>query len=144
MDTHAHILVTLNNPDAATGLLTRLSSTAPVTRRLLDSPIALARTFAIFPSESRAHFVQAMRYVDLNPVFSGQAKYPEDYRWSSYRSHIGLTHEITLDKHPWLCDLSSWQRYREFVELKVPAIQLQHIHSGLWLKLLADRDESEY
>lgn len=30
-----------------------------------------------------------MRYIELNPVRAGMVVDPEDYRWSSYRQHVG-------------------------------------------------------
>ena len=35
------------------------------------------------------HLIAALRYVDLNPV-AVKVPVPEEWRWSSYRAHIGL------------------------------------------------------
>jgi len=32
----------------------------------------------------------AARYVDLNPVEAGFVERPEQWKWSSYRAHVGL------------------------------------------------------
>ena len=40
--------------------------------------------------ESDSYFLQTSRYIHLNPVKAGIVAYPEDYRWSSYRTMIGL------------------------------------------------------
>ena len=46
-----------------------------------------------------AHWETALRYVELNAVRGRLAKKPEDYRWSSARSHLGLTPPVEwLDK----------------------------------------------
>jgi putative transposase len=40
--------------------------------------------------EDELHVFRSTRYADLNPVRAGICGQPEDYRWSSYRSHAGL------------------------------------------------------
>jgi len=36
-----------------------------------------------------AYFLEACRYVDLNPVRAGTVSQPHEWRWSSYRAHVG-------------------------------------------------------
>jgi len=72
--------------------------------------------------EADQYALELSRYVHLNPVRAGIVDAPEDYRWSSYSSYIGI-HQ----RPPWLdisfimamfgADLSvGQQRYRAFVE----------------------------
>ena len=37
-----------------------------------------------------AHWENALRYVELNPVRAQLVKHPADFRWSSARAHLGL------------------------------------------------------
>jgi putative transposase len=37
-----------------------------------------------------AHLVNALRYIDLNPVASGEVERPEEWKWSSFRAHAGI------------------------------------------------------
>lgn len=37
-----------------------------------------------------AYFLEVCRYVDLNPVRAKLVRRPQDWRWSSYRAHVGL------------------------------------------------------
>jgi len=39
--------------------------------------------------EADEYATELSRYIHLNPVRTGMAERPEDYRWSSYRSYIG-------------------------------------------------------
>jgi REP element-mobilizing transposase RayT len=41
--------------------------------------------------EKDAYALELSRYIHLNPVRAGMVKMPEEYRWSSYRSYIGMT-----------------------------------------------------
>lgn len=64
-----------------------------------------------------SYFLQTSRYIHLNPVKAGMVKYPEEYRWSSYRTMIGLSDdEITMvSKTLAYFKNNSVMRYREFV-----------------------------
>ena len=64
-----------------------------------------------------SYFLQTSRYIHLNPVKAGMVKYPEEYRWSSYRTMIGLTEDkITMvSKTLAYFKNNSVMRYREFV-----------------------------
>jgi REP element-mobilizing transposase RayT len=46
--------------------------------------------------QTDAHLLLAARYIDLNPVTAGLVARPEDYRWSSYRAHVGLDFPLPL------------------------------------------------
>ena len=65
-----------------------------------------------------AYFLQSSRYIHLNPVKAHMTVYPENYKWSSYSTLIGITDdkitvkERTLD---YFTD-NKIQKYRNFVE----------------------------
>jgi REP element-mobilizing transposase RayT len=40
--------------------------------------------------DADSHLLEAIRYVDLNPVRAGACRRPEDWPWSSYRATAGL------------------------------------------------------
>jgi len=51
---------------------------------------AVGRRYMCNPIEDDAHLLDAFRYVALNPVEAGLCKRPQDWRWSSYATTIGL------------------------------------------------------
>jgi REP element-mobilizing transposase RayT len=72
--------------------------------------------------EADQYALELSRYIHLNPVRAGMVASPEDYRWSSYSSYVGIE-----QPSPWLdfkfvlellgTDSSDrQQRYREFIE----------------------------
>jgi putative transposase len=75
----------------------------------------------IKPVKREAHLLELVRYVVLNPVRAGMARFPGDYTWSSYRSTAGLRAappwlevEWTLRQfHP--DDATARDHYRKFV-----------------------------
>jgi len=44
-----------------------------------------------------AYLLEVCRYVDLNPVRANMVVHPADWRWSSYRTHVGIESAL-----PWL------------------------------------------
>ena len=65
-----------------------------------------------------AYFLQTSRYIHLNPVKARMAAHPEDYRWSSYRTVLGMSDDkITVrEKTLGYFKGQSVHRYRDFVE----------------------------
>ena len=65
-----------------------------------------------------AYFLQTSRYIHLNPVKARMAAHPEDYRWSSYRTVLGMSDDrITVrEKTLGYFKGKSVHRYRDFVE----------------------------
>ena len=64
------------------------------------------------------YFLQISRYIHLNPVKARMAVYPEDYKWSSYRTMLGISDDQITVKERTLGYFhgKSVHRYRDFVE----------------------------
>ena len=69
--------------------------------------------------EAERFFLLASRVVELAPVRNHLAATPEDYRWSSYRHHIGLTVDSLITDHPlyWALGNTPFERQRAYREL---------------------------
>lgn len=85
--------------------------------------------FASYPMDER-HLLNAVRYVELNPVAAGLVKVAEDWRWSSARVHIegradGLTDIAALaDVHAnWRAMLRDGWQASELPDETVRAIE---------------------
>ena len=65
-----------------------------------------------------AYFLQTSRYIHLNPVKARMAAHPEDYRWSSYRTVLGMSDDRITEREKTLGYFKgkSVHRYRDFVE----------------------------
>ncbi|MDA8125058.1 MAG: transposase [Deltaproteobacteria bacterium] len=58
------------------------------------------------------HTYAAVRYVELNPVRDGSVAAPEDYPWSSAKSHISGIPDTVLSGHCFLTDtVKDWRKY---------------------------------
>ena len=64
-----------------------------------------------------SYFLQTSRYIHLNPVKAGMVKYPEEYRWGSCRTMIGLSDDKITMVSKTLAHFknNSVMRYLEFV-----------------------------
>ncbi len=69
--------------------------------------------------EGERFFLLASRVVELAPVRNHLVAAPEDYRWSSYRHHIGLTVDSLITDHPlyWALGNTPFERQRAYREL---------------------------
>jgi putative transposase len=69
--------------------------------------------------EAERFFLLASRVVELAPVRSHLVAAPEDYRWSSFRHHIGLTVDSLITDHPlyWALGNTPFERQRAYREL---------------------------
>jgi putative transposase len=47
-----------------------------------------------------AYFLNAVRYVELNPVRAGLVPIAEEYAWSSAAAHCGLRYDLLIEKTP--------------------------------------------
>jgi putative transposase len=60
------------------------------------------------------HFVNAVRYVELNPVRAGLARKAEDYEWSSAPAHCRLKRDPVVEsrpRSPLLTGIEDWSRW---------------------------------
>ena len=57
---------------------------------------AVGRRYMAEPIADDAHLLNAFRYVALNPVEAGECKRPQDCRWSSYATTVGLRHDYSF------------------------------------------------
>ncbi|MEW6356217.1 MAG: transposase [Planctomycetota bacterium] len=71
--------------------------------------------------DSERYFLDAMRYMDLNPVRAEIAKRPDEYEWASYRRYARGDTDDLVTPHDLYKNLGKQDRkrervYREFVE----------------------------
>ena len=86
--------------------------------------------------DSDGYLLACHRYVDLNPVRAAMVTTPEDYEWSSYRSHAGLYDSDILDEHDTFQRLGDTRvnravAYRKFVAQGVSDSELRCIRSAI-------------
>ncbi len=85
--------------------------------------------FKSSPIQTNNYLLRCCRYVELNPVKAGMVKRAEDYRWSSFRSKVGLEVSAILDPDPHYQEMSApEQLYRQFVEQGIPVEEQRFIH----------------
>ena len=78
--------------------------------------------------DSERYFLLCARYIELNPVRAGMVAQPEDYRWSSYRHHIGIQLDPLIAEHAlfWALGNTPFAReaaYKALIELSISAAE---------------------
>jgi putative transposase len=66
------------------------------------------------------HFLNAIRYVELNPVAGGLVERAEDYRWSSAAAHCELRHDPLLESRHESILLAGIANWSSWLALGVP------------------------
>jgi len=91
MTNHYHLVLSLSGPNLSTGMhrLNGLYARRFNERHGYVGHLFEAR-YASIAIKSEAHFLDAIRYVVLNPVTAGLCDDPADWEWSSFRATAGL------------------------------------------------------
>ena len=84
------------------------------------------------PIDTGAYLLACCRYVELNPVRAGMVAKPEEYKWSSYLAKVNQKPHGHLDFDGCYLNLAKTDtqrraRYKEWVELGIPANELNFI-----------------
>jgi REP-associated tyrosine transposase len=95
MSTHVHLLLNVPNESLATGMrdLNREYS-CDFNLRHTRIGAFLRKRFGSRRIESPEDLLGTYSYVVLNPVAEGLCLRPEEWRWSSYRTTIGMGHDF--------------------------------------------------
>jgi putative transposase len=49
--------------------------------------------------DAQRYLLTCYRYIEMNPVRAGMVGHPGDYRWSSYRHHVGESRSSIIEDH---------------------------------------------
>lgn len=123
MTNHVHLIVEANDRPGDIGwLMKRLAGrqTRFVNKMERRTGSLWESRYKISPIDTDAYLLQCCRYVELNPVKAGMVEKAEQYRWSSYRSRIGLEPCGWLDVPPCFEALGNderqrMDRYRDYI-----------------------------
>lgn len=109
MDNHFHLLLTSPQP----GNLSRAMRTVGQNhvqalnyRHARCGPLWQGR-FKSCLVETDRYLLTVMRYIELNPVRAAMVSAPQEYRWSSVHTHLGLACDPLITPHPLYLALGS-------------------------------------
>lgn len=116
MDNHVHLLAV---PETETALargigLTNQVYTQYLNRKLRQSGRVWQNRFFSCIVEREQYLWAVARYIERNPLKVGLVEKPEDYRWSSAKSHLTGTTDPVLGACRWL-DPKERSAYADFV-----------------------------
>jgi len=86
--------------------------------------------------DTTSYLLACCRYVDLNPVRAAMVASPDEYSWSSYRSHVGISDDQLLDPSSAYRALGKTntersQAYRAFVAMDSDESELATVRTAL-------------
>ncbi len=120
MPDHFHLLVT---PSQAEGLARMMQGIGRAYVRHFNQRAGRSGTlwegrYRCAPLQPETALLDAMAYLDLNPVRAGLAESPADYPWSSHRSCIGQGPDKAVSPHPasWALGNTPFAREQAYAE----------------------------
>jgi putative transposase len=101
MTNHVHLLLTPPTEIACASLMRNVGQryVQYFNRRYQRSGTLWEGRFRSCLVDSAEYVVACHRYIELNPVRAGMARFPSDYRWSSYGGNGGLAPNRLLTPH---------------------------------------------
>ncbi|MEJ7745368.1 MAG: transposase [Luteimonas sp.] len=101
MDNHVHLLLTPTRPGDLSRAMRAVGQNhvqAFNSRHRRSGPLWQGR-FKSCLVDSDNYLLTVMRYIELNPVRAAMVASPEDYRWSSVHTHLGLARDSLMTVH---------------------------------------------
>jgi putative transposase len=77
--------------------------------------------------EAELYLLDCMRHLECQPVVHGYAQTPDEWRWSSYRHHVGLEQDTALVDHPlyWALRNTPFERQAAYRSLAETALDVE-------------------
>jgi len=91
MDNHLHLLLKLKEVNLSAGMRELNGKySRRYNKRHKKRGKLFRERFNDESVESEAHFLEACRYIEMNPVEANIVRHPVEWIWSSYRATVGL------------------------------------------------------
>ncbi len=121
MPNHVHLVVVPSNKDGMHRALRTVNSqyAQRINRMRETSGHLWQGRYHSSPLDAN-HFLNAIRYVELNPVNAGMVTLAEDYPWSSAAAHCGLRNDPLLESRHRLGLLHGIKNWSSWLALGVP------------------------
>jgi len=105
MTNHVHLLMTPGQDYSASKMMQHLGRRyVQAFNRIHERTGTLWEgRFRSFPVTTERYLFACYRYIELNPVWAGIARSPDEYPWSSYRTNaLGSPNAIVQPRKEWL------------------------------------------
>ena len=131
MPNHVHLVLMPSNTDGMHRALRAVHSqyAQRVNRmRCLKGHLWQGRYFSS-PLDG-AYFLNAVRYVELNPVRAGLVPIAEAYAWSSAAAHCGLRFDLLIEMAPNSCHFAGITDWSQWLNAGIPAESLMTLREN--------------
>jgi len=145
MSNHFHLMVT---PESVTSLPRTMQSLGRRYVRFFNT--RHSRTGTLWEGRHRIariyderYWLASMRYIELNPVRAGLVKLPDEYDWSSYRSHAYGERDSLIEPHPVYEGLGATaarrqDAWRQLCALPIQRAQLERMRTAVASGVIVD------
>ncbi len=117
MDNHVHLLLTVDKPETLSRAMRAVgqSYVQAFNYRHGRCGTLWQGRFKSCLVDSDRYLLMVYRYIELNPVRAAMVAAPEDYRWSSVHTHLGMACDPLITPHPLYLALASTPAERQAV-----------------------------
>jgi putative transposase len=138
MSNHVHLIVTPETEHAVPRLMQKMGAryVPYFNRRYARTGTLWEGRYKSFPIDTDEYFLTCIRYVELNPVRAGVVETPEQYQWSSHRTHAWGAKSSLIQVHAVMQtlgrdDAERQSKYREFCSEAVTLEQLRSVRDAV-------------
>ncbi|MGH7884760.1 MAG: transposase [Thermodesulfobacteriota bacterium] len=137
MNNHYHLLIEIHEANLVKGM-TRLngSYTQRFNKRHKRVGHLFQGRYKSIIVDKDNYLLELSRYILLNPVRANMVNKPEQWKWSSYRSMIGLDNDINFLERSYVLKYfgGKAKKYKEFAEDGIGnASPLEEVKGQIWL-----------
>lgn len=102
MDNHVHLLLSADHVGAISQALRRTGQAYVQSFNQRHGRVGTLwqGRFKSCLVDTDAYVLRVIRYIELNPVRAAMVAQPEDYAWSSVRTHLGIAQDPLVVPHP--------------------------------------------
>lgn len=131
MTNHIHLIAVPEKPDALARAIGEAHRryTIEINRREGWTGYLWQGRFSSFVMDE-SYVLQAVRYVEMNPIAARMVDHPSDYRWSSAAAHISGYDDKLVKVAPLLSLVNDWQSHLDETDFTFADLIDYHSSSG--------------
>jgi putative transposase len=138
MTNHLHLIATPDTERSIPTMMRKLGARyVPYYNRRYERTGTLWEgRYKSFPIDTERYLLMCVRYVEMNPVRAGIVERPEQYQWSSYRTHAWGVKSSFIQVHPVMMtlgrdDAERHMTYREFCSEPISPEELTSVRDAV-------------
>ena len=134
MDNHIHLMLI---PEIQTSLAKMMQGvslcfTQKTNRKYSRTGSLWESHFFSCPIDKDNYLLNSLRYIESNPVRSGQVEHAVDYPWSSAQSHVNNQKDLILSEPSWFREILASVQYNVYLEAQMKVVEILCIRESTY------------